>query len=278
MAVITLLTERGDDGATLSEIADTLGQSRATFVHVLAALAGGGFVVRRPVDRRYHLGPALIAPGQAAAARFPALGETRIAIEDLSRSLGYAVFAFARDGDHARLVDAVWDLRRPSPALRVGDLLPIEPPLGSVFVAWSGAEETASWLDRGPDSPATRTALQERLDVARTQGYVIELRPPQQLLHELVRLLGRGQQLRRAERIRPTASGMEAYLAEHIVARGRYEVSTVSVPVVGRDGAVTMALNLFGFGDSVSGRELERLGRATRRAADRLAARLDPGG
>src|SRR4051794_29253106 len=100
MAIVTLLAERGDAGATLSEIADALGQSRPTYVHVLASLTAGGFLVRRPVDRRYHLGPALIVPGQVAARRYPALGETRVAIEELSRTLGYAVFAFAHDGDY----------------------------------------------------------------------------------------------------------------------------------------------------------------------------------
>lgn len=275
MAIVNLLTARGERGATLSEIADALGQSRATYVHVLASLAAGGFVVRRPVDRRYHLGPALIAPGQVAAGRFPALGETRVAIEELSRSVGYAVFAFIRDGEHVRLVDAVWDLGRPSPALRIGDLLPIEPPLGAVFVAWGGSDEIESWLDRGGSSPAIRAALTRRLDASRAQGYVIELRPPEQLLHELVRLLGRGQQMRRAERIRTPMSGTENYLAGTVDANATYGVSTVSVPVIGRDGVVSMSLNLFGFEEVISGRELDRLSRATRAAADRLAARLD---
>jgi len=275
MAIINLLTARGERGATLSEIADTLGQSRATFVHVLASLAAGGFVVRRPLDRRYHLGPALIAPGQAAAGRFPALGETRIAIEELSREVGYAVFAFGRDGEHARLVDAVWDIRRPSPALRIGDLLPIDPPLGAVFVAWSGPEEIDAWLGRGRSSPTTRAALVRRLDAARAQGYVIELRPPEPLLHELARLLHRGQQMRRAEHIRTPISGTEGYLAEAVDVRSTYAVSTVSVPVIGRNGMVSTSLNLFGFEDSISGRELDRLSRAARAAADQLAARLD---
>ncbi len=274
MAIVNLLTERPEDGATLSEIADALGQSRATWVHVLASLSAGGFVVRRPADRRYHLGPALIGPGQVAAGRFPALGETRIAIEEIARTLGHPVFAFRRDGDHARLVDAVFNPGRPGPAMHIGDLLPIEPPLGSVFVAWNGNEAIESWLRRGPSSSITRDALRNRLGVSRAQGYVVELRPPPQLLHELVRLIGRGQQMRRAERISPAAAGTEQYLAETINPRHPYEVTTISVPVVGRDGTVEMSLNLFGFEGAVSGRLIKRLGDATRLAADRLSDRL----
>ena len=274
MAILNLLTDRGDDGATLSEVAEVLGQSRATYVHVLASLAAGGFVTRRPSDRRYHLGPALIAPGRAAAHRFPALGATRSAIERLSREVGYAVFAFASDGDHARLVDAAWDPRRPTPVIRIGDLLPIEPPLGSVFIAWNGAPAIDAWIRRGPDSAATHEALVGLLDVARARGYVIELRPRQQLLHELVRLLGRGQQMRRAERIRPSTTGVESYLSGEIDFRQTYEVSTVSVPVFDNDGRVSLALNLFGFDEPLSGRVLDKLGQATRETADRLALEL----
>ena len=274
MAIVALLTERAEEGATLSEIAEALGQTRATYVHVLASMSAGGFVTRRPTDRRYHLGPALVAAGRAAAGRFPALGATSAAIEALSSDLGYAVLAFTRDGDHARLVDAAWNLRRSAPRIRNGELLPIEPPLGAVFVAWSGTAEIEGWIRRGPTSTATQAALDGRLEVARQQGFVVELRPPPQLLHELVRLLGRGQQVRRAERIRPSAVGLEGYLAEAIDDRAAFEVSTISAPVVGADGTVALALNLFGFDEPLLGREILRLGREARDAADRLAAAL----
>ena len=72
-------------------------------------------------------------------------------------------------------------------------------------------------------------------------------------------------------------SGTEAYLAEAIDVRATYAVSTVSVPVIRRDGAVSTSLNLFGFAEAISGRELDRLSRAARAAADQLAARLDAG-
>jgi DNA-binding IclR family transcriptional regulator len=271
MAVINLLTQRGDEGATLSEIADTLGQSRATFVHVLAALAGGGFVVRRPVDRRYHLGPALIAPGQAAAARFPALGETRIAIEDLSRSLGYAVFAFARDGDHARLVDAVWDLRRPSPALHIGDLLPIEPPLGSVFVAWAAPSRVEAWLGRVPD-PASLlpSSLGEVLQGVRTRGYSVALD------HEIRR--GLGDALEHLADT-PVDAGARGSVGAMVDALGRgeyqvssldparaYDVSMIAAPVFGPDAQPVLALTLVGFAAGLTGAQVAGYGERVRDA------------
>lgn len=274
MAIVNLLTEAAERGATLSEISRALGQTPGTLVHVLSSLAAGGFVVRRPEDRRYHVGPALIAPGAVAAGRFPALGATRQASQQLAEQLGYPVFAFQRDGDHARLVDTVWDLRRPAPWMRIGEVLPIAPPLGAVFVAWEDQALVDRWLDRGGPTGPTRDALVRRLAAARALGFVVELRPPLPLLHELSRLVRRGQQMRRVERIPRSTSGVEDYLAERVDGRTRYEVSTLSVPVISHDGQVATALNLVGFAEPITGRELRRLGGLARTAADRLAASL----
>jgi len=277
MAIVNLLTEQAEVGATLSEIADAIGQTPGTLVHVLAALTSGGFLIRRPDDRRYHLGPALVAPGIVAATRFPPLDASRAAIGELARELGYAVFVFSRDGDHARLVDTAWDLRRPTPFMRLGDVLPIEPPLGAVFVAWAPPEEIARWLDRKEQAGPTRDALEQRLAAARRLGYVVELRPPLPLQPELSRLVGRGQQMRRAERIPRSISGVEGFLADRIDRKADYEISTLSIPVMVGPGRVDLALSVVGFDEPISGRELCRLGGLARRAADRLATRLVPG-
>jgi DNA-binding IclR family transcriptional regulator len=270
--IVNLLTEQDDRGASLTEIARHVGQTPAACVHVLAALVAAGFVVRQPSDRRYHLGPGLIAPGQVAAGRFPSRDATRAAIEDLARATGYPVFAFRREAGHARLVDLVWDLRRPAPAMRIGDLLPIEPPLGSVFVAWNGPDAVERWLRSSP--PAARAGLAARVEAARRLGFVVELRPPLPLVQELARLVARGQNLRRAERVPASLPGIEAYLAEGLRPEARYEVSTISIPVPGPAGTVDLAKNLLGFADSTPGRELLDLGARARAAADRRGADL----
>jgi DNA-binding IclR family transcriptional regulator len=104
---------------------------------------------------------------------------------------------------------------------------------------------------------------------------VVELRPPLPLLHELVRLTGRGQQLRRAERLPQPIAGLESYIAGTIKRHATYEVSTLSVPVIAPDGTVALALNLFGFDEPIAGDEVLRLGRVSLVAAQRLARQLD---
>jgi DNA-binding IclR family transcriptional regulator len=278
--IVNLLTEHQEQGATLTEIARHVGQTPAACVHVLAALVAGGFVVRQPSDRRYHLGPGLIEAGRVAARRFPSRDATRAAIEDLARATGYPVFAFRREEGHARLVDVMWELRRPAPAMRIGDLLPIEPPLGSVFVAWSGDDAVERWLAGAP--PRARERLRARVEHARRRGFVVELRPPLPLVRELARLLARGQDLRRADRVRASLPGIEDYLPDAVRPDADYAVSTISVPVPvpvavpgpGSAGPVDHALNLLGFGDVTSGRELLQLGELARDRAERLGARL----
>ena len=273
MAIVRLLTDAAGRGATMSELAGSLGQTPATLVPVLASMTTGGFVVRHPSDRRYHLGPALIEPGRAAAERFPDLSAVRRVMSELVRATGYPVFAFQRERDHARLVDSVLELAHPAPWMRVGDVLPIEPPLGSVFIAWSGTAAVDRWLRRQPADVGE--VLRARMAAARERGFVVELRPPMLLVPQLSRLVGRGQQMRKAERLPISLSGLEGFLLDAVRPRASYELSTLCAPVR-RSGRseVDMSLNIVGFDRAITGRRVLELGEQARAAGDRLTAAL----
>lgn len=209
IAIVNVLTERSARGATLSEVAAAIGQAPTTLVHVLGSLTAGGFLVRRPSDRRYHLGPALI-----------------------------------------------------------------EPPIGSAFFAWGGADLVERWISPGSTAPEARAVIVERLAASRTQGYVVTLRPPPQLEDELRRFVDRGQHLRRAEHLRTSMRGIDQYLAGRVDRRRSYDVSALSIPVICPGAPVELALNLVGFDGPISGRRLHELGRSSRSAADRLGEQL----
>ncbi len=112
------------------------------------------------------------------------------------------------------------------------------------------------------------------MEQVRRLGFVVELRPPLPLVQELARLVARGQNLRRAERVPASLPGIAAYVAETVRPDATYEVSTISVPVHGPSGTVDLAVNLLGFGDSTPGPELLELGARARAAADLLGADL----
>ena len=274
VAIVNLLTDRAERGASLTEVAGHVGQTPSSCVHVLAALAASGFVVRHPEDRRYRLGPALVAPGRVAAARFPALDATRSALEVLSRAVRLPVLAFRRDGAYARLVEAVSVLDRPLPSIRIGDLLPIEAPLGGVFVAWAGPAAVTAWLGRLVDEPEAADLVRARLEAARRQGFAVELHPPLPLVHELARIMARGQDLRRAERLSRADPSVGAYLADAVRAGRRYEVASLAVPVFGADGAVELAVSVMGFDGPRSGREVLAIADQAREQATALSRAL----
>lgn len=176
VAIINLLAGR-TGGVTLTEAADELGESSSTMVHVLAALTSAGYLVREQSDRRYHLGPALVEPGRVAADRYPGLAIARRHMDRLSKEFESPCYAFVRDRRWARLVHYTWDPHRPVPPMRIGELIPLVPPLGAVFVAWAPAAQVDEWLDADPSLSDDAVAeLRTSLVRMRRLGFSVEAR------------------------------------------------------------------------------------------------------
>lgn len=265
VAVLNLLAETNGAGTTLTEIARRIGANRASCVHMLAALEGAGYLVRDPTDLRYHLGPALITLGSTASRRYPGFEATRHEIDDLTRATGYPCFAFARERDRARLLYYTWDLRRPAPAMQVGDMITIVPPLGAVFFAWGDERAVDDWVEQAPGGKQHGEQLRETLAAVRTLGYVVELQPPNAMFHELL-----------GDRRAPDGSRLplgvydpKDFVLNEIDDHQEYTVSSISVPVLDADERTVIALNLAGFAAPVAGTEIRRLAAMARAAAAR---------
>lgn len=267
--MIELLTLQGDRGATLTELAKHVGQTPSALVHVLATLTDAGFVTRRPSDRRYHVGPALISPGDVARSRAPHLGRTRDVVSRLAERTGHCILAFQREGDHARLVEAGWDAAGVAPWMRIGDVLPIAPPLGASFIAWNGEAEIKKWLARVPNA-RTKDALRRRVVLAQQRGFVVELRPHVQLADELLRLKARGQNVRSAEGLSGAMAGLEQYIAEEIRPSVRYPLAAIAAPVC-EPGGVKLTIGVASFDTLLTGRQVLSFGRLVRAHADQIA-------
>jgi DNA-binding IclR family transcriptional regulator len=120
VAVINFLAVDSAGGATLSEIARRLRVSKATCYPMLAALTDTGFLSRHPTRKTFHLGPALIAAGRAAAERNPLLAEAREAMIQLGDDLELTAWLLSAGDLHLRVVDQAWHSRRVTPYMRVG--------------------------------------------------------------------------------------------------------------------------------------------------------------
>src|SRR6202021_1229234 len=79
---------RGMAGMTLAEVSRHLSVHKASCHSMLSELLRAGWLLRDPVRKTYHLGPALVRLGQQAAGRYPALVLARSAMAELSARTG----------------------------------------------------------------------------------------------------------------------------------------------------------------------------------------------
>ena len=127
--------------ASLADLVDRTGMSRATAHRLAGALAAHG-LVRRDEEGRYALGMALVALGGAAAEQYPLATAAAPALGELRAATGESVQLYVAEG-HQRMciasLESPHGLRTIVPA---GALLPLE--LGS-----AGRILTPGWKPTG---------------------------------------------------------------------------------------------------------------------------------
>lgn len=236
---------------SLSELARDLGLNKATAHGMLSSLTESGYLTRDPLAKTYGLGPALIALGNAALASTPAARLAQPHMTSLSRDLELACIASAAIGDEIVILAQAGAAGPLGINVQPGQRLPLSPPLGTVFVAWSSPESIDRWLSHvGPD--ASKRALDRyRLALAsvRERGYSVALG-------------GEGQQrlveaLREAGHEPPSARGEEYALVE-LPGSTRYRINHIGAPVFGPDGNVVLGLFLIGFRGQIAAEEVPR--------------------
>lgn len=264
-----------DGGATLTQIAQAVGQDPSTCQHMLAALTASGFLVREPSDRRYHLGPALVAAGQVALRRYPLLAAARPEMEALSRRFEVPCYAFAPDGDHARLVHVTAERGAPNMAVRTGETVPLAPPLGALFVAWGGEAVIEGWLDAAPAlDEAARSRYRAVLGDVRAVGYVAEALPASSAGTDVLHLLQDRASPWRDRHLRALLANPTAHIVTDLDDAAHPAMVTVGAPVLDRSGTVVLTLSVAGAGHELGGADIATMGAAVSSAASRVAAVL----
>ena len=87
-----------DGGASLNELVERTGLSRATAHRLASALEVHG-LLRRSRDARFALGPRLVTLGETAAAGWPLAEAARPALSALRDTTGESAQLFVRQGD-----------------------------------------------------------------------------------------------------------------------------------------------------------------------------------
>lgn len=275
--VLDHLAAHATERFSVSELARSVGTPRATCDSVLLALAQRGLVHRTP-DRRYTLGAGCRVLGTAAATAGAGLLAIEPAAQALARATSSCVAVSSCDGETTQ-VEQVFD-HAPTIAVRtrVGESVPLVPPFGAVFVAWSDAA-TEAWLDRAGSSLTDQEREHARRALAgvRDRGYAIStnvVRP------ELVRLL---EELADAAPDQSKLDTRDAlihalapsqYLPLDVDAEGPCQVAQITAPVRDAAGAVAYSLMILGPGYEVRPAVITALGSRLVAAAHDASERL----
>ena len=253
VAVLNHLAAKPRERFTLSELARDLDLNKATAHALLSTMVEAGYLVRHEDDKSYALGPALIAIGNAAAEAYPAASLVQEPMDRLSREFDLECVASTAIAGEIVILATSGTPRPLGINVQPGLRLPLVPPLGTVFVAWSGSREIDRWLNRlGPEaSPEDLDRYRQALDVVRQRGFSVGLGGDEQ--QRLVESLQSSSGRRRA----PTAPGEEYALVE-LADSAPHTLNHIGAPVFGPDGRVALALFLIGFRGQIPAREVPR--------------------
>ena len=268
VAVLNHMAARPTRQFTLSELARDLELNKATAHGMLNTLAGAGYLIRDPEAKTYGLGPALIALGNAALSSTPAARLAEPRMTALSQEFDLECVASAAIADEIVILARAGTPRPLGINVEPGQRLPLAPPLGTVFVAWSGAEAIDRWLSHvGPgQGEADRTRYREALATVRERGYSVALG-------------GEGQQrlvqaLQDAGHEPRGSGGGEEYALVELAGTERYRINHIGAPVFGPRGEVALALFLIGFRGQIAAEEVPRYADRLMEAADAVTTSL----
>jgi DNA-binding IclR family transcriptional regulator len=285
IALLNFLTAHPDERFSLSELARRLDMNKATAHAMLLALTEAGYLLRHPATKSFTLGPALISVGNAAAGRqFEVVDYARDEMRRLSDELGVQCVASAAIGEEIVLLGRSGDPEPLGLSVQVGQRLPLVPPLGTVFLAWSGPDEIDRWLRHlGPGAADEQLARYRRAVAAvRRRGYSMGLDSSR--AHTPPRPSGTSARKDKGPRpLRDAAVQVvaevphEEYILLELEKSASYRLSHIAAPVFGADGSVALALTLMGFRHQLTAEQVpqhaERLRVATRTVTEAVHGR-----
>ncbi|MEX0875162.1 MAG: helix-turn-helix domain-containing protein [Actinomycetota bacterium] len=269
IAVLNFLAAHPDDRYTLSEIARATDLNKATLHAILGALTESGFVLREEEKKTYGLGPALVALGGAAVEANPAVQLAVPQMQGLSDDLGLDCVASTAIEDQIVILTRTSSARRPFGIdVQPGQRLPLAPPLGTVFVAWSSDEEIDHWLALvGPSaSKADLTRYREAVETVRARGYSLGLGG------EPVRAEESAAQRRRRRTLEENVRTIrvDEYALIELDHSSAYRLNHIGAPVFGPNGRVTLAVFLIGFQGDIAAAEVPRYAERLMEACSRV--------
>ncbi len=282
LEIIDLMAGLPAQAFTLSEIVKLTGTNVASCHAILSVLVSRGYLLRHPVHKAYRLAPSIVAIGEAAGAHDQLLTSARESAASIATHTGLETTLSARAGEDIIGVARFGRSPLGRPSLRVGQRVPMRPPLGALFLAWAPREDVDRWIaPAGADTPLSVQAAHEAaLALVRQRGFLVTLASP---AHDVfTREIGEtsstqaGQVSRLSALIAALDNGL--YQPRKIEPRRAYPVKVICAPIFDAQGQVLYALNLnFPPGDLRGGELLDLANRLLNACSSSMQANsIDP--
>lgn len=268
----------GSQGMTLAQVSRQLGVHKASCHSMLSELLRAGWLLRDPVRKTYHLGPALIRLGREAAGHYPALVLARSAMVELSAATGAHCVAFSVGEDYSTVVDQVRSRLGGGHPMPIGTQFPHRPPYGASTVAWAGSEARERWLAALPED--VRDRYRHAIAATVERGYAVGLHLlPDVRLQELA-LIVRSAEVR-STRLSQLAQALtdelihqEEWFPAALDPDRHYEVSHIDSPILQPGSRIALMLSLVPSSEPMSGTEVIRMGEQLAAVTAELGAAL----
>jgi DNA-binding IclR family transcriptional regulator len=240
---------------TLSQLARRIGIHRSTCQTLMLALSAEGLVRRREPEATYRLGAALLDLGEAARV---SLGVVDVANHELVRlrdEFGASAIAGVVAGDTIIIVASHPVVHPFGYTVATGTRLPLQAPLGTIYVAWSDDATVEAWLSRGDSSGSVvdRARAVRELETVRRRGWSATVRP----------FGGSGG---------GSASTREA--TDDDLDRDRLSVVGISAPVWDERGGLACSIALAAFPSDLDGRRVRQIGMAVAETAQAITVAI----
>lgn len=263
---------------TLAEVSRQLGVHKASCHSMLAELLQAGWLLRDPVRKTYHLGPALVRLGREAADRYPALVLARSAMAELSAATGAHCVAFSVSDEYSTVVDQVRSSRGGGHPMPIGTQFPHRPPYGASIIAWAGPDAQERWLATLPED--VRDRYRQAIASAKQRGYAVGLHILPDLRLQELALVVRSAAVR-STRLSQLAQALtdelihqEEWFPTSLDPDRTYDVSHIDSPIIESGCRVALMLSLVPNDEAMSGDAVARIGAQLATATRRLSAAL----
>lgn len=281
--ILDILAAFPERAFTFSEIARAAKINTASCHAILNALVSSGYLMRSPNGRSYRLGRALLAIGKAALKAHPLAVLAEPVAEELARELGVNVLLNTTVGSDIVCVHSCPDPMGRRGAMDVGERLPLVPPAGQPFLAWSSEEEIAAWIARAPSPHNEDLAAEWRrmLALTRERGFQVSLRMASKatISAMMSEMASRQGKIDYRDEISRYVTALDSHLVqpETIEAAEYYDIMLIASPLFDQTGKVAYNLCLSGFTGQTSGAKIiahsQRLVSACLRVMQEVRAR-----